>query len=283
MSGGFRLARFALNCPSPARTADFFVAALGFSRADCPPGLAGGAISLRLGPSRLDLTPAGPRARPYPKALPPWSARFQHLAIVTPDMASAMERMRQTPGWTAISRGGPQRLPASSGGVTAFKFHDPDGHPLELISFPGDDNGPRIDHSAISVANTARSVVFYQALGLTVLAGSVNRGPEQDHLDGRRGVDVAVTPLIPSAAATPHIELLCYRGDYARGPVAGLGDVAASRLILTTSSVQNVEELRAGLPVLLAAPLSSRPQTLMLRDPDGHLLGIELSAALASE
>jgi catechol 2,3-dioxygenase-like lactoylglutathione lyase family enzyme len=283
MTGGLRLARFALNCPSPARTADFFVAALGFSRADYPPGLAGGAITLRLGPSRLDLTLAGPHARPYPKALPPWSARFQHLAIVTPDMASAMQRLRQTPGWTAISRGGPQRLPASSGGVTAFKFRDPDGHPLELISFPGGDNAPRIDHSAISVADTARSVAFYRSLGAKLGARSINRGPEQDRLDGRRGVDVAVTALIPPAAPAPHIELLCYRGDYARGPVAGLGDVAATRLILTTSSVQNVEELRGGLPVLRAEPLSWPPQTLMLRDPDGHLLGIELSAALASE
>lgn len=28
------------------------------------------------------------------------------------------------------------RLPESSGGVTAFKFRDPDGHPLELLAFP---------------------------------------------------------------------------------------------------------------------------------------------------
>ncbi len=31
---------------------------------------------------------------------------------------------------------GPERLPARSGGVSAFKFRDPDGHPLELLAFP---------------------------------------------------------------------------------------------------------------------------------------------------
>jgi catechol 2,3-dioxygenase-like lactoylglutathione lyase family enzyme len=190
-------------------------------------------------------------------------------------MTAAMERLCQTPGWTAISRRGPQRLPASSGGVTAFKFRDPDGHPLELIRFPDGDNAPRIDHSAISVADTARSLAFYQALGLAVGTKSINQGPEQDRLDDVRGADVAVTALLPSASTTPHIELLFYRGDYQRGPVASLGDVAATRLILTMSSAEDLEKIRAHPPGPLAQ-LRSRPlQTFMLRDPDGHLLGIE--------
>jgi len=275
VTAGLRLARFALNCPAPALTADFFVTALGFSRAASPREGTTDATTLTLGPGRLDLTPSGPRGRAYPRTLPPWSARFQHLAIVTPDMAAAMERLRQTPGWTAISRHGPQRLPASSGGVTAFKFRDPDGHPLELINFPGDDNAPRIDHSAISVADTARGIAFYEGLGLTVGAGSINRGPEQDRLDGVWRADVQVTALIPPASSTPHIELLCYRGDYRRGPVAGLGDVAATRLILATSSARDLETMRAHPPGPLADPRSWPRQALRLRDPDGHLLSIE--------
>jgi catechol 2,3-dioxygenase-like lactoylglutathione lyase family enzyme len=230
---------------------------------------------LNLGPSRLDLTPAGRGGRAFPKTLPPWSARFQHLAIVTPDMATAMERLGETPGWTAITRGGPQRLPPSSGGVTAFKFRDPDGHPLELIKLPGRDNSPRIDHSAISVADTARGVAFYGALGLTVGTQSINRGPAQDRLDGPGGIDVEVTALVPPASPSPHIELLCYRGDYPRGPVASLGDVAATRLILTTTSARDLETICAGPPVRVAGSRSWLLQTLMLRDPDGHLLGIE--------
>ena len=47
-----------------------------------------------------------------------------------------MRICRQYPGWTPISTSGPQLLPAASGGVSAFKFRDPEGHPLELIAFP---------------------------------------------------------------------------------------------------------------------------------------------------
>jgi catechol 2,3-dioxygenase-like lactoylglutathione lyase family enzyme len=257
MRGGLRLAGFVLNCPCPEKSADFFVEGLGFTRVGAGTN---GTMTLNLGPTRLDLTPAGPGARPYPTRLPPWSARFQHLALVAADMDAALERLRRTPGWTPISRAGPERLPPSSGGVVAVKFRDPDGHPLELIRFPRGDNAPRIDHSAISVADTARSIAFYEGLGLTVGTGSINRGVEQDRLDGVRGADVAVTALIPPGSPSPHIELLCYRGDYQRGPVASLGDIAATRLILAGSH----------------AELGSRPaRTLMLRDPDGHLVGIE--------
>ena len=269
-----RLARFVLNCFAPERSADFFVEALGFSKAP-PPVAEPGAVTLNLGPSRLDLKPAGPGARSYPRALPPWSARFQHLAVVTADMGAAMDRLRRAPGWTAISRQGPQTLPPSSGGVVAFKFRDPDGHPLELISFPGGDNAPRIDHSAISIADTARSLAFYAALGFEVGARSINRGPEQDSLDGVRDAEVEVRALIPPGSPSPHIELLRYRGDYRRGPTASLADVAATRLMLTTSNAQELEGIRANSPGPLAELRSWPLQTLMLRDPDGHLLGIE--------
>jgi catechol 2,3-dioxygenase-like lactoylglutathione lyase family enzyme len=146
---------------------------------------------------------------------------------------------------------------------------------LELISFPDNDNAPGIDHSAISVADTARSVAFYEGLGLTVGGRSINRGLEQDRLDGLRHAHVEVTALVPPASATPHIELLGYRGDYQRGPVASLGDVAATRLILKMSSAEDLEKIRAHPPGPLAQRRSRPLQTLMLRDPDGHLLGIE--------
>ena len=86
-------------------------------------------------------------------------------------------------------------LPESSGGVTAFKFRDPEGHPLELLAFPTHRTPPRwqaaahpglflgIDHSAISVRNTERSLAFYRQLGLRLSAGSLNERNEQQHLD----------------------------------------------------------------------------------------------------
>ncbi|ODR96565.1 hypothetical protein AUC70_14945 [Methyloceanibacter stevinii] len=35
-----------------------------------------------------------------------------------------------------VTAGAPVLLPPNTGSVTAFKFRDPEGHPLELISFP---------------------------------------------------------------------------------------------------------------------------------------------------
>ena len=61
---------------------------------------------------------------------------FQHLAIVVSDMDAAYAHLGLAEGWQAISDNGPQQLPLSNGGVRAFKFRDPDGHPLELIWFP---------------------------------------------------------------------------------------------------------------------------------------------------
>ena len=275
-----RLARIALNCRAPKALADFFVRALGFSQADpsFEPVQGVDNLRLKLGASRLALNSVGPDARDYPAALPGWNPLFQHFAIVTADMGAAFARLRQTAGWTAISEGGPQQLPLSAGGVTAFKFRDPDGHPLELICFPGGDPTPRIDHSAISVADTARSIAFYQALGLTVGSRSINHGPEQDRLDGLRGADVEVTGLMPRRSPAPHIELLCYRGDHCRGNVAGPGDVAATRLVLTVSSGQELDKIRADPPGSIAAFHPGVAPALLLRDPDGHLLQIEIEA-----
>ena len=109
----------------------------------------------------------------------PDDTAFQHFAIVVSDMDLALAQLRGAPGWTPISIGGPQRLPQRSGGVTAFKFQDPDGHPLELLAFPEHAVPPHwtersaygiflgIDHSAISVRDTAISTAFYQSLGFS--------------------------------------------------------------------------------------------------------------------
>jgi hypothetical protein len=62
----------------------------------------------------------------------------------------------------------PQRLPdwnKSAGGIEAYYFKDPDGHPLEILHFPPDKGDPKwqkpngrlflgIDHTAIAVHDT---------------------------------------------------------------------------------------------------------------------------------
>ena len=160
-----------------------------------------------------------------------------------------------------ISEGGPQHLPQPSGGVHAFKFRDPDGHPLELLEFPPASRpaawrgrsaaagqiGLGIDHSAISAASADASMSFYRSLGLESGERTLNRGPEQQRLDHLAGVEVSVVPMQP-ASGTPHLELLCYHVP--RGTVGAplqANDVAATRIVW--------QGTRAAL----------------LRDPDGHI------------
>ena len=123
----------------------------------------------------------------------------------------------------AISIAGPQQLPASSGGVQAFKFRDPDGHPLELLQFPQDDTPATwkdkfpapgqislgVDHSAISVHDADTSVAFYADLALKPGKRTFNAGAAQQRLDDLQNVEVSVVPMIPDTAA-PHLELLTY-------------------------------------------------------------------------
>lgn len=244
---------------------------------------------LSLGTQEIELTEF-PDATPYPADSTSADLWFQHCAVVVDDMDAAYARLLRHGGATAISRDGPQRLPPSSGGVTAFKFRDPDGHPLELISFPpgsGDSvwqqqaSGPTlgIDHSAISVADVERSIAFYELLGLRVASRGVNRGAEQQRLDDLANVEVDVIALQPAAAKTPHIELLCYRTPHGRElPETGVRDIAADRLVLQT---QNLPALLDKLSGTYAGSVASGPtvsnddsQTALLRDPDGHWLAL---------
>src|SRR5690606_24437131 len=93
----------------------------------------------------------------------PW---FQHVALVCRDIGAAAGRLTGGDAGV-ISAGGPVLLPPSTGSVTAFKFHDPEGHPLELIAFPAGVGDPvwqarpgtgllGYDHTAIVVADVER-------------------------------------------------------------------------------------------------------------------------------
>ena len=190
---------------------EFYCGALGFRLIDCagPQALPTGA-RLALGGEYIDLVEVEAAAIAPPAA--PNEPRFQHAALVTADMDAAWRRLcRFRPA--AISEGGaPQRLPASAGSVTAFKFRDPDGHPLELLMFPeGRATRPGIDHFALVVADVERSIAFFAALGFRVTARQINRGVEQEQLDGLAGPVVEVVALAANDADTPHLELLGYQ------------------------------------------------------------------------
>ena len=164
-----------------------------------------------------------------------------------------------------------------------------EGHPLELIAFRAGAvpmqwqmNADRcwlgIDHSAILVSNTSRSVSFYQGLGLHRSGGSLDAGPEQAKLDGVSDAVVEVTALVP-AHSTPHVELLCYRGNFDRRvqPQA-VNDVTATKLIFSVENRATVDALCARYTqALLSDPARSEGNIHrgFLHDPDGHLICLE--------
>src|ERR1700683_2012939 len=93
-------------------------------------------VVMRLGAQDIALVHFATQGRPYPRESRSDDLWFQHLAIVVNDMDLAYAHLSSHAGWRPISEGGPQLLPPCKGGVRAFKFRDPDGHPLELIWFP---------------------------------------------------------------------------------------------------------------------------------------------------
>ncbi len=284
-----RLLRVSITVRDLARMERFYGAAFGFAhvgggelgpaqlRVLGAPGAAARYSLLRLGAEQLELVQFDPPGRAYPSSSTARDLWFQHIAIVVGDMEAAYDRIRRLP-IEAISEGGPQRLPPASGSVSAFKFRDPESHPLELIQFPpgtGDpvwQQAPRgqlflgFDHSAIAVADAPLSRQFYTSrLGLREIARSVNQGPEQQRLDGLPDVVVDVVGLAPAAAATPHVELLGYHG--AAATRAGrayvpIEDTASARLVF------EVERLPAGSGPAMQAGAGA----VQLLDPDGHRL-----------
>ena len=291
-----RLLRVGRTVADLSRASAFYQDALGFTAgtvAEADPAwaeLLGGAgarvltCRLRLGEQELELAEFDPPGAPYPGDSTAADLWFQHIAIVTTDMDAAYRRL-MAHGAVAISRDGPQLLPPSTGRVTAFKFRDPDFHPLELIQFPPGTGDPvwqepasgaltiGFDHSALSIADAARSIGFYTGvLDFTLASQQVNTGPEQDRLDGLAGVAVDVVALRPMRGPTPHIELLGYRRPRGRAAPASPrpSDIAADRLIVQVEDLAGIlERLRTAAPIMT---LADGAQAALVRDPDGHLV-----------
>src|SRR5271157_477068 len=119
-------------------------------------------LTMRLGQEEVTFVKYDALGRPYPADSKSPDRWFQHFAIVVSDMDKAYAQLQRV-GFTPISNAGPVTLPPANGFVRAFKFRDPDGHPLELLYFPpgqgrrvwtghGDKLFLGIDHSAIGVA-----------------------------------------------------------------------------------------------------------------------------------
>ena len=171
--------------------------------------------ALQLGEQLVALDQFDITGRPYPDHGDAASLWFQHLALVVADMAEAYRRVA---AYKPISEAGPQHLPQSSGGVHAFKFRDPDGHPLELLQFPAGSRPPAwqgraavagqiglgIDHSAISVTDAdASTAVLSLARSRAGRPDSRTTGRNNSSLDNScrgRGVGGADAASIGDAA-----------------------------------------------------------------------------------
>lgn len=216
-------------------------------------------VVLRLGDEEVALVRFDPPGAPYPPASRSDDGWFQHLAIVVGDMEAAHRQLAALEPRPISIGGMPVTLPPRNGSVTAFKFRDPDGHPLELIRFqPGQGRAVwagrteaflGIDHSAVAARRTGRSVRFYRRLGFRVAARSDNHGDAQARLDGLARAHVQVTSLRPADGGSVGLELLCYDPPGRVAPHWPANDVVTDW-------------------VTLLVPGLSRPR--LLRDPDGH-------------
>ena len=248
-------------------------------------------VRLRLGEEHLELTEflaASTPGRPAPVDARSNDRWFQHVAIIVRDMDSAYRVLRAHRVRSASTA--PQLLPKTipgAAGIRAFYFKDPDGHPLEILQFPPDKGDPKwrqreglflgIDHTAIVVENTDRSLGFYRdLLGFRVAGESRNAGVEQEHLNNVEGASLRITGL--RSPAGPGVELL----EYLR-PIDGRPypqDERPNDLVhwQTTVRVRALSPLGPRLDsaevrrVSRPARNSDAPGGILVRDPDGHVV-----------
>jgi catechol 2,3-dioxygenase-like lactoylglutathione lyase family enzyme len=191
----------------------------------------------------------------------------------------------------------PQTLPAwnkNAGGIKAFYFRDPEDHVLEIIWFPPGKGDPRwqrpttnlflgIDHTAIVVSDTDKSLAFYRdLLGLRVAAESENYGVEQEHLNQVFGARLHITGL--RAEHGPGIEFLEYITPPGGRPLpldSKVTDLVFWETHLAVDDVSNLSaELHESGVAFVSKPGSVRSQ--IVRDPDGHALQLDEASAAAA-
>ncbi|MBW4518681.1 MAG: VOC family protein [Scytolyngbya sp. HA4215-MV1] len=287
------------------RSVDFYTKALGFEIiSDITEGQTDGlekrsdakirSVTLKLGDEQIRLIQ---HLHAEGKPIPPDSQSndlwFQHLAIVVSDMDCAYAHL-QSFSIESISTS-PQTIPPGNKDaayIQAFKFKDPDRHPLELIWFPpgkGQEkwhkNSDRlflgIDHTAIAIANTDQSLQFYRdLLGMQVDGGSFNWRETQARMDGLPNAMVKITALRPAQGGLG-IELLDYIQPADGRPMPfdlKRDDIAYVQVELIVSDInQAVNQLQqSNLHVVSAGTvqLSDRPSTqgCLIKDPTGHAL-----------
>lgn len=248
-------------------------------------------VTLELGEERIELIEyLTPKGRPVPDDLRPNDHLFQHVAIIVSDMDTAYRRLRAA--GVAHASTGPQRLPdwnPAAGGIQAFYFRDPDRHFLEILAFPPGKGAAAwhrtdrlflgIDHTAIVVADTERSLRFYRdQLQLSVAGESENYDTEQEHLNNVFGARLRITTL--RAPLGPGVEFLEYLApstgrpapaDLAANDVAHWQTTVRTRSLATLLTALRSRTFRLVSPGPVSLPADSGTRAgALVRDPDGH-------------
>ncbi len=237
-------------------------------------------VRVRFGDEALDLVEyPDARGRPFPSDLRSNDRSFQHVAIVVRDMRRAFGVLQDQ--HVTLITAAPERLPdwnPQAAGIEALYFRDPDGHPLEIIHFPAGKGDPKwqrpggalflgIDHTAIVVRDTALALVFYRdLLGMRVVGGSENYGPEQERLNVVVGAHLRITTL--RAASGFGVELLEYLAPTGGRPLPA--DDRPNDLLHRETVVRVKASAAAGG----GAGSGSSRTTALIRDPDGHAVRI---------
>ncbi len=252
-------------------------------------------VRMKLGSEQIELTEyLAPRGRSIPEDSRSNDQWFQHVAIIVRDMDQAYAWLRKNKVQHASS--GPQRLPdwnPNAGGIKAFYFRDPDGHNLEILQFPkgkgdlkwqqpGSDLFMGIDHTAVVVADTDKSVAFYRdLLGMRIAGESENYGTEQEHLNNVAGARLRITAL--RAASGPGVELLEYlapRDGRPAPPDIHANDLAHWETIVRSPDVQaGWLSLKSHVPLISsdiedALAGDQKVHEFLFKDPDGHVIGL---------
>ncbi len=235
------------------------------------------------------LAPQG--GRPIPVDSHSNDGWFQHIAIIVSDMDEAYQHLRQHRVRHAST--GPQTIPEwnkAAAGIKAFYFRDPDHHNLEILWFPPGKGHARwqrkdalflgIDHTAIVVADTEKSLSFYRdTLGMKIVGESENYGIEQERLNNVFGARLRITAL--RAAAGPAIEFLEYLAPRDGRPYPAdskANDIWHWQIHVITHNVDEAyNSLRADKTTFISSgPVALPDKTLgfskglLIRDPDGH-------------
>ena len=223
------------------------------------PGTRADQVVMRLGRQEIALVRFDPPGAPHPAGGRADDHSFQHPPLLAADPAAPPPSVAALHP-AALSDGGPATLPPGQRRHLGLEVPRPGRPPAGADPFPAGAGGGALwrarpgvflglDHSALTVRDTARSLHFYRRLGFRVAARSQNEGEAQARLDGLPAARAAVTSLRPPGIPRMGLELLCYAP-----PGRPAAPWPANDAVTDWTT--------------LLVPGLRRPR--LLRDPDGH-------------